>query len=65
MIVRERKKYKRRETTTHIGFRGDTLQRLRDHALRNYPGHNVISMLVDKAVKEWLDKNDNGREASP
>lgn len=65
MIVKDRKKYKRRETTTHIGFRGDTLKRLRDYAQRNHPGHNVISMIADKAVSEWLDRNDNGREETP
>ena len=65
MILREREKYKRRGSTTHIGFRGDTLKRLRDYARRNHPGHYVISMLVDKAVCEWLDRNDNGREGNP
>lgn len=60
MIVRE--KSKQRENTTHISFRGNNLERLRGYAERQFPGHNVISILVDKAVKEWLDKNDDGRE---
>ena len=63
MIVQE--KPKRRQNTTHINFRGDTLERLRDYARRKFPGHNVISILADKAVSEWLDKNDNGREETP
>jgi len=62
VTVQERTKYKRTRDTTHLSFRGGTLRRLRDYADRNYPGHNVISMLADKAVSEWLDRNDNGQE---
>ena len=62
ICVITRAKSKRRKNTTHISFRGETLQRLREYAERNYPGHQVISILTDKAVKEWLDRNDNGWE---
>lgn len=43
----------------HIYFTEPTLTRLESYLQRNFGTHRALSMIVQKAVDEYLEKNDN------
>ena len=46
----------------HISFTKDTFTRLEAYLSKHFLGHRALSMLVDKAVSEYLDRHEgNGR----
>ena len=53
-----------RETTTkarpakHISFTKETFARLNNYIDKHFLGHRALSMLVDKAVEEYLDRHE-------
>lgn len=42
----------------HIYFTQPTLKRLERYIRRNFGGHHALSMIVQKAVDEFLDKEE-------
>ena len=52
-----------RETTTkarpakHISFTKETFARLNNYLEKHYLGHRTLSMIVDTAVSEYLDRH--------
>jgi len=43
--------------TKHISFTRPTLNRLEAYLKQHFTGHRALSMVVDKAVKEYLDNH--------
>lgn len=49
-------KTEKKRPSTHICFKGDTLERLREYVERLYGAHRAMSAVVDRAVREFLDR---------
>lgn len=43
--------------TVNIYFTEETLTRLRKFISKKYGGHHALSLIVQEAVKEYLDKH--------
>ena len=46
----------------HISFTKNTLARLEAYVKQHFPGHRALSIVVDRAVDEYLDRHEgNGK----
>ena len=43
----------------HISFTKATCARLEAYLEQHFPGHRALSMIVDRAVEEYLDRHGN------
>jgi len=46
-----------KHTSTHISFSKETLARLNSYLSKYFAGRRALSMLVDRAVNEYLDQH--------
>ena len=53
MVVNTQKK---RPTNTHIVFSKDTMERLLKYLEEKYGPHRGVSLVVDRATREFLDR---------
>jgi len=49
-------------TDRHINFTKATLTRLEAYLRQHFPGHRTLSMVVDRAVGEYLDRHERNGE---
>jgi len=46
----------------HISFTRTTFARLETYLKQHFPGHHALSMIVDMAVEEYLERHDRNGE---